>query len=213
MPHFTAADLAGLEKVFRLNLINSVTGYKPANLVGTAAPDGATNVAVISSVVHLGSNPALIGFVMRPASVPRHTYENIQATGRYTINHVHSGIMREAHATSANFSREESEFDACGLTPEYRDNFAAPYVQGSRVQMGLELVQEVPIEVNGTILLIGRVEQLYLGEEILRPDGSLDLPAADSVCLSGLDTYHTATAQARYGYARPHQPLPELPLA
>jgi hypothetical protein len=63
MPHFTAADLAGLEKVYRLNLINAVTGYKPANLVGTAAPDGATNLAVISSVVHLGSNPALIGFI------------------------------------------------------------------------------------------------------------------------------------------------------
>jgi flavin reductase (DIM6/NTAB) family NADH-FMN oxidoreductase RutF len=213
MPHFTADDIAGLEKVFRLNLINSVTGYKPANLVATAAPDGATNVAVISSVVHLGSNPALIGFVMRPASVPRHTYENIQATGKYTINHVHSGIMREAHYTSANFPREVSEFDACGLTPEYRDDFLAPYVHGSRVQLGLELAQELPIEINGTILLIGRVVHLYLADDVMRPDGSLNLPAADSVCLSGLDTYHTATAQARYGYARPDQPMPELPLA
>ncbi|QJX48651.1 flavin oxidoreductase [Hymenobacter taeanensis] len=212
MPHFTADDLAGLEKVFRLNLVNSVTGYKPANLVGTVSADGATNLSVISSVVHLGSNPALIGFVMRPASVPRHTYENIKATGFYTINHVHSGIMREAHLTSANFPREVSEFEACGLTPEYRDEFLAPYVQGCRIQMGMELAQEVPIELNGTLLLIGRVKHLYLAEEVLRPDGSLNLPTADTVCVSGLDTYHTAVAQARYGYARPNQPLPELPL-
>ncbi|RPD45806.1 flavin oxidoreductase [Hymenobacter sediminis] len=212
MPHFTAADLADLEKVFRLNLVNAITGFKPANLLGTTDAEGRTNLAIISSVVHLGSQPALLGLVMRPPSVPRHSYDNIRATRYYTLNHVHTGIIEEAHGTSANFEREVSEFDACGLTPEYRDGFLAPYVQESRLQIGLELVQELPIEANGTVLLIGRVQHLYLPDEALRPDGSLNLPAADTVALSGLDTYYTATAVARYGYARPGQPVPELPL-
>lgn len=212
MPHFTAADLADLEKVFRLNLINAITGFKPANLLGTADAEGRTNLAIISSVVHLGSQPALLGLVMRPPSVPRHSYDNIRATRCYTLNHVHAGMIREAHGTSANVEREVSEFDACGLTPDYRDGFPAPYVQESRLQIGLELLQELPIEANGTVLLIGSVRHLYLPDEALRSDGSLNLPAAGTVALSGLDTYYTATAVARYGYARPHQPVPELPL-
>ncbi|SNR29691.1 MULTISPECIES: flavin reductase family protein [Hymenobacter] len=205
MRHIPAADLPGLEKVFRLNLVNSITGYKPANLVGTADAHGATNLAIVSSVLHLGSNPALLGFVMRPTTVARHTYENIRATGRYTFNHVPTGQEGAAHYTSANFAREESEFDACGFTPEYVDGFSAPYVQESRIKIGLELLQEMPIEANGTVLLIGRVEHIYLPEEVLRPDGSLDLVAAGTVCVSGLDGYHAVQAPVRYGYARAGQ--------
>lgn len=211
MSYFAASDLPGLEKIFRLNLINSLTGYKPANLVGTAAPNGATNLAIISSVLHLGSDPALLGFVMRPATVARHTYENIRATGRYTINHVPKGREGAAHYTSANFPQEESEFDACGFTPEYANGFSAPYVQESRVKMGLELLQELPIEANGTVLLVGRVQHIYLPDDVLRPDGSLDLVGAGTICVSGLDGYHTVLPPVRFAYARAGkgpQPLP-----
>jgi hypothetical protein len=86
MRHITAADIKAFEKLYRLNLVNAITGYKPANLIGTADGAGATNLAIFSSVVHLGSDPPLLGMVTRPTSVPRHTYENIQASGCYTIN-------------------------------------------------------------------------------------------------------------------------------
>ncbi|RSK49878.1 flavin reductase family protein [Hymenobacter rigui] len=214
MPHLTAADITSLEKVYRLNLINAITGFKPANLLGTIDEQGHTNLAIISSVVHLGSNPALLGLVMRPPTVERHSYDNIRATRCYTLNHVHADIVKAAHLTSANFPRAVSEFEACGLTAEYLDGFAAPYVQESRLRIGLTLLQELPIEANGTVLLVGRVEHVYLPDDnVQRPDGSLDLAAAGTVALSGLDTYYAATPVARYGYARPNQPLPELPLS
>lgn len=214
MRHFTAADLGQLEKVYRLNLINAITGFKPANLLGTADAAGRPNLAIISSVVHLGSNPALLGLVMRPPTVERHSYDNIRATGHYTLNHVHAGIIAAAHQTSANFPREVSEFGACGLTPDYHDDFPAPYVRESRLQIGLELLQELPIEANGTILLVGRVQHLYLPDApgVLRPDGSLDLSAAGTVALSGLDTYYETRPMARYGYARPGEQPPKLEL-
>ncbi|MBX0289631.1 flavin reductase family protein [Hymenobacter sp. HSC-4F20] len=211
MLHFTAADFPELEKVFRLNLINGITGFKSANLLGTQDATGHPNLALISSVVHLGSDPALLGLMMRPPTAPRHSYDNIRATRYYTLNHVHTGILRAAHATSANVAREISEFAACALTPQYHDNFAAPYVRESHVQIGLELVEELPIQANGTVLLVGHVRHLYLPPAALRPDGSLNLPAAGTVALSGLDTYYTAEPVARYGYARPGEPVPELP--
>ena len=58
------------------------------NLIATKSNDGFPNVAVFSSVTHLGSNPPLLGFITRPAFVPRNTYENIRKTGIYTINHI-----------------------------------------------------------------------------------------------------------------------------
>ena len=81
MHYFNSNDLDGLSKIYRLNLINSITGYKSANLIGTQSLNGKTNLAIFSSVIHLGSNPALIGFVLRPTTVPRHTYSNLKATG------------------------------------------------------------------------------------------------------------------------------------
>jgi flavin reductase (DIM6/NTAB) family NADH-FMN oxidoreductase RutF len=205
MKHITEQDIQGMEKVFRLNLINSITGYKPANLIGTAGTDGATNLAIFSSVVHLGSNPPFIGMFTRPTTVPRHTYENIKASGRYTINHVQASFVAQAHYTSADFPREESEFTACGLTPEYLNGFLAPYVQESQIKMGLELVEEVNVKATGTIMLVGKVIDLYLPENLLRPNGTVDLNGAGDVAISGLDAYHTAQELAAYEYARAGQ--------
>ncbi|OUJ74854.1 flavin reductase family protein [Hymenobacter crusticola] len=205
MKRITEQDIQGMEKVFRLNLINSITGYKPANLIGTAGTDGETNLAIFSSVVHLGSNPPFIGMFTRPTTVPRHTYENIKATGRYTINHVQASFVAQAHYTSADFPREESEFTACGLTPEYLNGFSAPYVQESQIKMGLELVEEVSVQATGTIMLVGKVIDLYLPENLLRPDGTVDLNGAGDVAISGLDAYHTVQELAAYEYARAGQ--------
>ncbi|MBC6613307.1 flavin reductase [Hymenobacter sp. BT507] len=205
MPHITAADIESYEKIYRLNLINAITGYKPANLIGTASPMGHTNLAIFSSVVHLGSNPPLLGMVTRPTSVPRHTYSNIQETSCYTINHVPAAYVAQAHYTSANFLAEESEFDACGFTPVYRDDFPAPYVQESQISIGLRLQEEIEIKANGTRLLVGAVEHIYLPDAVLQPDGSLHLAAAADICISGLDGYHSVTPLAAFAYARAGQ--------
>ena len=61
MKVFDAVDIKSMSKIFRLNLINSITGIKPANLIGTKSKDNLENLAIFSSVVHLGSNHALLG--------------------------------------------------------------------------------------------------------------------------------------------------------
>ncbi|AIZ63773.1 flavin oxidoreductase [Hymenobacter sp. DG25B] len=210
MLHFTAADIQALEKIYRLNLVNGLPGFKPANLIGTVGATGITNLAVFSSALHLGSDPPLLGLVTRPATVPRHTYQNILSNGCYTLNHVPVALAAQAHYTSANFAEEVSEFAACGFTPLYRHNFPAPYVAESALSMGLRLREELPIS-NGTVLLVGTVEHVYLPQAGLRPDGTLDLVALGSACISGLDAYHAATEPTRFGYARAGQP--PVPLA
>jgi len=101
--HYTRDQINNLEKIKKINLINSCSGYKSANLIGTISKEGITNVAVFSSVTHLGSNPPTLGFILRPTTVPRDTYKNILESGIFTINHIFEEIIEDAHHTSAKY--------------------------------------------------------------------------------------------------------------
>lgn len=203
MKRFTNQDIYGLEPRFRVNLINSVTGYKPANLIGTISVDGITNLAVFSSIVHLGSAPPLIGFIVRPAGeVARHTYENIKQNGVCTINHVHEQFIAKAHWTSAKFPRNESEFEKCGLTAEFIEGFAAPFVRESKIKIGLKVVEEIPISLNKTILVVGEIQHIILPDNSLLENGHVDLNGVKDVSISGLDTYHRVEKIETFQYAK-----------
>ena len=205
MIHISRKEIDSLDTRYRANLINSITGYKSANLIGTISPEGISNLAIISSVIHMGSNPPLIGFIQRPLTVKRDTYDNISANGYYTINHIHGEFIEKAHQTSAKFESDISEFDACGFNEEYLGGFKAPFVRESKIKFGLRLVQEIPIEQNGTIMMIGEVVDLHISELSLEKNGSLDLNIINDVCISGLDTYHKVSNKTSLSYARPNQ--------
>lgn len=208
--HIPASSFKAFDKVKRLNLINAIPGIRPANLIGTVSPEGITNLAIFSSVMHLGSDPALLGMILRPSDeVERHTWENVQATGFYTVNHVHQGIVQEAHYTSAKFSRHESEFAACGFTEQWLDDFAAPYVAQCRVKIGMQYREAIPIKANGTLLVIGTIEHIYLPAGGMDDDGHLHLEDLETVGVSGLDVYYGVQKIGTLPYARPGQ-FPEF---
>ena len=200
--HIDATEIQGFEKVFRANLINSLSGLKPANLIGTTSQDGQTNLAIFSSVIHLGADPALLGFIQRPLGEQSHTYKNIKETGYYTINHIQEHIVEQAHYTAARFSREESEFEACCLTPEYLAQFHAPFVQESLVKIGMRFKQEIPLTINNTILMIGQIEHVFLPEHVVLDKGNLALDETAAVCVSGLDTYYRVSKLAQFPYSK-----------
>ena len=202
MKHFTQTDIQQLERFYRANLINSVSGYKPANLIGTASADGVTNLAIFSSVVHLGADPALLAFIQRPLGEHGHTYHNIKKTGYYTINHVHRQIVERAHFTSAKFDAEVSEFEACHLSPEWLTGFPAPFVLESQVKIGMRFVQEIPIELNNTTMVIGQIEHLFIAEHAIQENGSVALDQVGSVCISGLESYYDTSYLAAFPYAK-----------
>jgi flavin reductase (DIM6/NTAB) family NADH-FMN oxidoreductase RutF len=204
--HLTKEDLQLTERIRRLNLVNSLTGVKPVHLIGTISPEGFPNLAIFNSVVHLGSNPALMGFILRPTGeVPRHTWENILETGVFTINHVHESFFEKAHQTSAKYDRDVSEFDACGLTEEYLFDFPAPFVGESAIKIGLEWVDTIPIPINDTTLVIGEIRHVVLPDELMSESGHLDLSAIDDVGISGLNTYYRISKIATLPFARPEK--------
>ena len=203
-------NISEFEKLYRTNFINSLSGFKSANLIGTISKEGKTNLAIFSSVIHVGANPPLMGFLMRPVSVERHTYNNIKETGFFTINHINKEIFKQAHQTSAGYDKEISEFDACGLTPEYRETIKAPYVKESKIKIGLKFVEEQEIKANGTIFIVGEIMEVIIPDDVVAKDGYADIEKAGTIAISCLDSYHETNRISRLSYAKPGIKLKNL---
>lgn len=203
MQIISSSTIQTWERFYRANFINSLTGFKSVSLIGTINQKGQTNLGVFSSIVHIGSDPALVGFINRPVKAAPHTLANIQETGAYTINHLHPSFLQQAHQTSAKYPDEVSEFEEVGLTQEFLESISAPFVKESKVKYALTLEEVIPIRLNNTFLVIGKIQHIKLGEDILLPDGFLELDRASSLCSNGVDGYYSTQLIGRYEYAKP----------
>jgi flavin reductase (DIM6/NTAB) family NADH-FMN oxidoreductase RutF len=199
----TKGKLSGLERRYRANLINSIGGFKSLVLVGTKSREGKENLSLFSSLVHIGADPALCGLIVRPNTEGQNTLGNMLRTGVYTINHVRADFIEKAHQTSAKYPEGVSEFEAVGLTPDYVEGVAAPFVKESIIQFACELVQRIPIELNQTHFIIGKITHVMVPDALVGPDGFIDLESAGTLTCSGLDSYHATTSVIRLPYAKP----------
>ena len=207
---FTENDFLSMEQRYRASFFNSLGGFKSLVLIGTTNSEKQTNLAVFNSLMHLGANPPLCSILVRPASVERHTYENILETKCFTVNHVNESFYKQAHQTSARYLRHQSEFTELGLTEEYSALSMAPYVMESSIKFSCELVQVVEIELNKTLLVIGKIKEVIMQGDFVLEDGFVDIEKAGSLTVSGLDSYHKTTRLARLSYAKPDSPLKEI---
>ena len=196
-------NLYKLEQQERVHFINSLGGFKSVALVGTSDKNGNNNLAIFSSFFHIGANPPLIGMIFRPSPPERDTLTNIIETGFYTINHINELIYKKAHQTSARYDAGISEFDATGLNTEYKNNFFAPFVAESNIQLGIEFREKIDISANNTMMVIGEIVQIYIPEDCMLKDGFIDLEKANTITCSGLDSYHKTTRIDRLSYAKP----------
>jgi flavin reductase (DIM6/NTAB) family NADH-FMN oxidoreductase RutF len=211
MKKICTENKSDFEKRVWIKMINSLSGFKSANLVGTISKEGVTNAAMISSVVHLGANPPLMGFILRPNSKesPRHTYLNILDTGFFTINHVTKDLYKKAHQTSARYPKEVSEFEMTGLETEQTD-FKAPYLKEALVRIGLKHLNTYDIKENNTHLVVGEIVEFYAPKSSFYVDGHIDIESPGSLALTGLDSYHETKLLSRLNYAKPDIEVHEI---
>lgn len=205
--HFSYEALMAMEKQERVHFVNSLAGFKSVSLVGTIDAKGKTNLAVFSSLVHIGANPALMALIFRPSPPERDTLSNLLETGFYTLNHINENIYQKAHQTSARYEKGISEFDQTGLTPEFKNDFKAPFVSESCIQIGMVFREKINLSINNTVMVIGEIQEVYFPENCLSKDGFLDIEKANSITCSGLDSYHKTQHLSRLSYAKPNKDI------
>ncbi len=175
-------------------------------LVGTVDKEDRTNLAIISSLFHIGSDPPLLGMLLRPKSErsQQHTLCNLIETENWTLNSFAAEEAANAHYTSARFPKSQSEFDACGFGVEWVSTHTAPFILNSALQIGCRLIEHQELMVNGTHLIIGEIVLVRCWEHALRDDGGLDLNRLGVMTVSGLDSYHVPGPARRFSPARPN---------
>lgn len=192
-----------LEQRYRTTLINSLAGFRQAVLVGTQSSEGHHNLAIFNSLIHLGAHPALYGLINRPDSVQRDTLQNIISTKAYTLNYVRAADYKRAHQTSARYDKQISEFEAVGFEPAYLPSCTAPIVKNAVVSIAMQLEEIIPIAINGTILIVGSVQQIHIDEQLVEKDGFVSLSEEQVVISQGLDAYFIPSPLGRLAYAKP----------
>ena len=202
MKHYSKKDINEMNRIYRLNLINSCTGYKSANLIGTISTNKIYNVAVFSSITHLGSDPALLTFIVRPTTVPRDTYKNITDTKQFTVNHINIDDIEDAHHTSARYPETISEFDVTKLEKEFKDGYSAPFVKSSKIKLGCKFLNQYEIKENNTLLMVAEINDIFFEKNIIQKDGWLNLDTAKTVTVNGLDGYALPKLAKRFKYAK-----------
>jgi flavin reductase (DIM6/NTAB) family NADH-FMN oxidoreductase RutF len=203
MQFFDNKDISNLDKIYRINLINSCSGFKSANLLGSISINGTPNVAIFSSVTHLGSSPPTLGFILRPTTVPRDTYKNIKEFGIFTINHIWEDVIEDAHHTSAKYPEGISEFNMTNLESEFKGKFEAPFVKNAPVQMSMKFIEEIYVPSNNVMLIVAQIQELYVQDKLLQEDGLINLSKGNIVTINGLDTYAVPKFKKQLSYQRP----------
>lgn len=204
-------QILSFDNLYRRNLVNSLLGFKPALLIGTTDNENNTNLAIFSQIFHVGATPPMIGILFRPDSVERHTLENIRETKVFTINSITPDSYKQAHQTSARYAKQESEFEMTGLTSDFKSGFSAPFVKESPLKIACSSNQEISLDINGTILLIGNVEFIELPDQTVLGDGFIDHYAMNELCAVGLDAYYKPEPLDRLSYAKAYKPLTSIP--
>ena len=89
-----------------------------------------------------------------------------------------------------------------GLTEEYREGWKAPFVEESSVQYLLKFEQVIPIELNGTFLVIGSLQAAFVPAEIQEEDGFLDLAKVEILTSLGTSGYYKTEKISKLPYAK-----------
>ena len=207
---FDEREILNLETRYRANAINSLGGFKSVVLIGTKSEEGNNNLAIFSSLFHLGANPALCGIIIRPNQITQNTLGNIINTQQFTVNHITAEFYKQAHQSSAKYEEGDSEFEKVNLTPQYIDEINVPFVKESKIKFACQCLQKIDIAMNGTTLIIGKIIKMIIPDKVIHTDGFIDIEAAGTITCSGLDSYHTTQKITRLSYAKVDRPTIEI---
>jgi flavin reductase (DIM6/NTAB) family NADH-FMN oxidoreductase RutF len=210
MQHFNSNTINSWDRFYRANFVNTLSGFKSATLIGTVKPNGQPNLGLFSNVIHLGADPAIIGFINRPLAAAPHTIANLQRTGTYTMNLLPAQYAPQMHAASTKLDDATDEFAYCNLTTEWQPNINAPFVQEAVVKYALQFLEVIPITHNNTFLVLGTLTDAFVPKQLIEADGFIALEKAQTLTTLGIDGYYTTQKTNRYQYAKQGQPIQPL---
>ncbi|AIQ49260.1 hypothetical protein R70723_27675 [Paenibacillus sp. FSL R7-0273] len=160
-----AIDPAGNTERDNYKLLVGSIIPRPIAFVTTQSAEGVLNGAPFSFFNIVSSNPPMISVsVQHAAGKPKDTARNIMDTKEFVVHIVDRDNVGQINMTAAPLAPDQSEITLAGLTPVQSSAISVPGVKEAKVRM--ECVLEQAVEFPGFELLIGRVVQFHIAEEL-----------------------------------------------
>jgi hypothetical protein len=90
-----------------------------------------------------------------------------------------------------------------GFEEYYFADCDAPAVREAVVKIAMKLEEKIPIRLNGTIMIIGSIQQIEIQDGLICEDGFVSLSDAQVLISQGLDAYFDSKFIGREPYAKP----------
>jgi flavin reductase (DIM6/NTAB) family NADH-FMN oxidoreductase RutF len=161
-------------------LMTALVIPRPIGWISTLSASGVRNVAPYSYFNLMGSDPFYVAF---GSTGVKDSVSNLREVPEFVANIVTMHILEKMNFTSADFPRDQDEFEWAGLTPVPSAKVRPSRVGEAKAHLECELVQIVSDR--NTHIVLGRIVHAHVDPSAWK-DGRVDPRLLDPVCrLSG----------------------------
>lgn len=170
---------------FRLNFLSSLIGHYNTSLIAYYNNEKA-HLSLTNNLLLINADTGLIGIMTNTE-----TAEKAELAQYFSINYIHRSFLRQAHYTSLSFPEGVSAFEKCNLTIESIPDFSAPFVEESKIKVGILFKELVTLDEKQ--LLIGEIICIEVDDRLLREDGHINFAYVNTVSSIGNNQYGLTT--------------------
>ena len=163
--------------------------------LSTVSPDGRDNIAPYSQFTNLTFDPpyVLVSINRTPRGERKDTLNNIEATGEFVYNIVPYALREAMNITAIPFPPDVDEFEKAGLRKGKCELVKPCRVADSPISMECKYVQTIVLPGSsrtGTVdIVIGRVVGVHIADEVILPDGKIDMERIRPLARMGYSDY------------------------
>ena len=154
---------------------------RPIGWISTIGPDGVANLAPFSQFQNLTFDPPYVMFAGNQNTLGKRkdTVVNSEQTGEFVYNMATYDLREAVNRSAAEVPPEVDEFELAGVTKVPAIKVKPPRVAESPVQFECRYHQTLRLPgrgVMGTVdVVIGRVVLVHIRDDVIGPDGRLDI--------------------------------------
>ena len=177
----------------------SCTVPRPIGWLSTISKDGKPNLAPYSQWQNLSFDPPMVMFAANPYSDGRrkHTVINAEETGWFVWNMATYDLREAVNISSMEWPEGVDEFEKAGVTKAACIDAPGPRVAESPAHFECKYLSTHRLKGNSNHgwvdVVYGEVIRIHVRDDVIKPDGKIDIPAIRPLARLGYYEYTSVT--------------------
>jgi flavin reductase (DIM6/NTAB) family NADH-FMN oxidoreductase RutF len=173
----------------------SCTVPRPIGWLSTISRSGVANLAPYSQWQNLTFDPPMVMFAANQSTLGgrKDTVVNAEETGWFVWNMATWELRDAVNASAMALPPDVDEFERAGVTKASCIEAPGPRVAESPCHFECEYLQTIRLPGNtevGTVdMVIGRVVRIHIRDDVIQPDGKLDIARIQPIARMGYFDY------------------------